>query len=474
LQLLKQVIALRKYFYLVLVACAWLIVITGETGCANIVPPTGGPRDTLPPLLISATPRDSTLRFSGNRVTFTFNEYVDVQSASENLIVSPTPKIQPAVEFRLRTVTVRLKDTLEANTTYSLNFGDAIRDINENNILKNFTYVFSTGTYLDNRQFSGSVILAETGKVDSTLTVMLHLSGDDSAVVKERPRYYTRLNGQGKFTFRNLPAGRFFLYALKDESNTRRYDSRAQLFAFASEPIQITDSVASQTLYAYAEPEERPRTGTRATAGRNAADKRLTFSTNLESNRQDLLDSLELKFPTPLKKFDSSGIVLTDINFKVFPGVNFAPDSLFQKYSIAFNWIPDSTYNLILAKGFAEDSLGKSLLKADTITFKAKKTTDYGNVRLRFPDLDLSRHPVLQFTQNDAVKQSAALTAKEFRQQLFKPGDYYLRILYDDNQNGIWDPGSFFGVKRQPEIVQAFEKKVTVKANWDNDEVFRQ
>src|SRR5687767_3180884 len=150
-----------------------LISVTSGPGCANVIPPQGGPRDSIPPLLIRANPGDSSRNFTGNRISFSFDEFVDVMNVQENLIVSPIPKINPSVEYRLNTVTVRFREPLEPNTTYSLNFGNAIRDINENNILKQFTYIFSTGQYIDSLQLKGKVFLAESGKpADSTLIVM--------------------------------------------------------------------------------------------------------------------------------------------------------------------------------------------------------------------------------------------------------------------------------------------------------------
>src|SRR4051812_44253647 len=99
-----------------------------SSGCANIIPPTGGPRDTLPPLLLQSNPKDSMVNFKETnkekRISLYFDEYVEVQNYQENLIVSPTLKNTPVVEGKLHTVTIRIKDTLEANTTYSLNFGN--------------------------------------------------------------------------------------------------------------------------------------------------------------------------------------------------------------------------------------------------------------------------------------------------------------------------------------------------------------
>src|ERR1044071_5786669 len=146
-------------FFLLILFILKIEVLT--TGCANIIPPSGGPRDSLPPVLIKATPVDSARNFTGNRITFTFDEFVDLQNVYQNLIVSPIPKSLPDVEQKLKTITVRLKDTLEPNTTYSLNFGNAIKDYNEGNVLKNFTYIFSTGNTIDSLELKGKVILAE-------------------------------------------------------------------------------------------------------------------------------------------------------------------------------------------------------------------------------------------------------------------------------------------------------------------------
>src|ERR1700730_13372192 len=244
----------KRFPYLLLIFLIPKILVL--SGCANMIPPSGGPRDSIPPVLLNASPVDSTRNFSGSKIIFTFNEFVELNNIQENLIVSPVPAIQPIVESHLRTITVRIKDTLQPNTTYSLNFGKAIRDINEGNELKNFTYVFSTGNYFDSLELTGKVIVAETGKPDSTLIVLLHRSLDDSAIVNERPRYFTKVDSNGNYHFKNLPPGTFRLYALKDEGGSKRYQSKKQLFGFADQPIQISRSNPAVTLYAYNEPEE--------------------------------------------------------------------------------------------------------------------------------------------------------------------------------------------------------------------------
>ncbi|RYG31659.1 MAG: hypothetical protein EOO01_35145, partial [Chitinophagaceae bacterium] len=185
-------------------------IISGP-GCANIVPPQGGLKDTLPPEITRVSPRDSTKLFTGDRINFVFNEYIDLDNVQQNLIMSPLPASTPNVSRKLNTMTVKLRDTLEPNTTYAINFGNAIKDVNEGNVMKNYTYIFTTGQYFDSLQFAGKVILAETGEIDTTLTIMLHRSADDSALFKEKPRYVTKTDNTGSFRFRNLPGGTYYV-----------------------------------------------------------------------------------------------------------------------------------------------------------------------------------------------------------------------------------------------------------------------
>jgi len=255
-----------------------------QTSCANIIPPEGGVRDSIPPLLLKASPPDSSSNFYEKKITLTFDEYIQLQNPIQELIMSPVPKEEPEIESKLRTLIIRLKDSLEANTTHTLNFGNAIRDINEGNIARNFIYIFSTGRTFDSLTLSGKVKLAVNGKVDTTLVVMLHKNGDDSAVVNEKPRYLTRLDSSGNFKFRNLPWGTFYIYALQDQGNSHRYQSEKQLFAFADSSVTLQNNNKPVLLYAYAEQSSsaapvssRPQLTTRPKPGGNNSETRLNF-----------------------------------------------------------------------------------------------------------------------------------------------------------------------------------------------------
>src|SRR5690349_7165905 len=252
--MIKNTIATILLFSFIMLCIAGL-----STSCANIIPPTGGPRDSLPPILLNATPKDSTLSFKNNRVTLSFDEYVTVDNPTENVVVWPNPKIQPEITSRLREVTIKLKDTLEPNTTYTINFGRSLKDVNEGNADTGFRYVFSTGTKLDNNRLSGKVVLAQTGKTDSTLVVVLQQNLDDTAITKNPPRYFTKLDGKGNFSFYNLPSDSFNVFAVPNDYS-KRYDDSTKLFAFLEHPVYLHDSAGKVNLYAYAEvkAEEKP------------------------------------------------------------------------------------------------------------------------------------------------------------------------------------------------------------------------
>lgn len=441
-----------------------------ETGCANIVPPEGGLRDTLPPTLVKSTPANETRNFNTDRITFIFDEYVDLENYQQNVIVSPLPVNMPTMTRKLNTITIKLRDSVESNTTYSFNFGNSIKDINEGNIFRDFVYSFSTGSYIDSMEFSGRVILAENGQTDSTLAVMLYRDMDDSAVINKRPRFVTRVNSSGYFKFRNLAPGTFRVYALKDEGSYR-YLSTKQLFAFADSPVQIGPNTDSVTLYAYVADTSGQRTaGPPAARGNKPGDRRLKFQANLSADKQELTNKLTLTFDIKLRDFDSTKLHLTtDSTFIPVTNYSWTLDSARRVLTLNNQWKENTRYNLILEKEFATDTLGQQLLKSDTLEFSTKSKTDYGDIRIRFRNLDLSKNPVLQFVQGDQLKYSFPLTGEQFSQTLLEPGDYGLRILFDNNKNGKWDPGIFFGKHQQPEIVKPVARKTTtIKAGLDS------
>jgi len=456
---------LVHFLYTILFFSVIYGLAVSNAGCAQIGMPTGGPKDSIPPRLVSASPKLNSTNVTGNKITLTFNEYIDLKEIQSNVLISPFPKKNPAIDFKLKTVTVKLKDSLLPNTTYSINFGNAIVDNNEGNPFKDFTYVFSTGNNLDSLMFSGKVLIAETGRVDSTLMAFLYRNADDSAVQKRKPDYMTKINGDGSFHFKNLPAGKFNIYALKDGDGGKTYNSKKELFAFADSAIIISENTEPVLLYASALEKESRAAPTAKPAG---PDKKLKYNLITGSPFQDLLNPFELDFNKPLKKFDPSKIILTDTNYKPIPATTWSIDSSRTKIFLTNKWQEDMQYRLILDSTAISDSTDKSIAKTDTLRFLTKKEADYGNVVLRFSNLDLAKRPVLQFILGEEVKESYSLSSAEWSKKLMLPGEYEIRILFDDNNNGKWDHGDY-SKKLQPEKAISLTQKLGVRANWDNE-----
>ena len=463
-----------KRFLVLFLVCFAFTRTPFITGCANIVPPTGGPRDSLPPALVNSTPVNHALHMSTNTIVLNFNEYLDLKELRNNLIVSPVPKQMPTVTSHLKTITITIKDTLQPNTTYALDFGNSIVDVNEGNILRNFNYVFSTGTYIDSLSYSGKVIMANTGKPDSTLIALLHIKLDDSAVANEKPRYITRLDSSGNFSFKHIRPATYALYAMKDEAGTHEYSSKFQVFAFADSPVNLTQNTAPLLLYAYSDtsdtkkPKKTPTVPVPKKQDKEKI-KRLGISGNIAGGQLDLHNQLELSFVTPIRNFDSSKIRFTTDSFQNIKAYHMVLDSTKKKLTLFYAWKENTGYRVIIQKDFAEDTLGETLLKIDTIGFRTKKESEYGNLRLRFRNLDLSLHPVLLFIVSEKIILSYPVgKSLRYNNKLFNPGEYEIRILYDTNQNGVWDPGDFWK-HRQPEIIVPMRKNITVRPDWDNE-----
>ena len=242
-------ISLRYLLFL----SAFLIFSCAKRG--NI---TGGLPDTLAPVLRESVPKNYKTNFTGNEIKLYFDEYVKLKDVNKQLIVSPpmntAPNVTPTNASKY--ISIKIKDTLEPNTTYSLNFGQSIQDNNEGNILPQFKYIFSTGTYIDSLSISGTIQDALEAKSDNFVTVMLYEMNEtfnDSTIYKEKPRYVTNtLDSATTFKIENIKAGKYQLIALKDNNNFV-YNPGKDKIAFHKEPIVIGANNESYNLKLFKE-----------------------------------------------------------------------------------------------------------------------------------------------------------------------------------------------------------------------------
>ena len=210
--------------------------------CAKVSSPTGGPKDREPPVIIKSIPLTGTKNFSGKEIVITFDEYVVLDKINEKFMVSPPMKKKPGVFVRGKNVHVEFEDNLKDSTTYTFYFQDAIRDLNEGNIIDNYQFVFSTGPVIDSLSVTGNVYNAFNLEAPANTLVLLHERMADSAVKKQIPDYITRVEKNGEFRIDNVRKGKYRIYALKDLDNSKNFNLREEEFAFMTEPVEINPS----------------------------------------------------------------------------------------------------------------------------------------------------------------------------------------------------------------------------------------
>ena len=229
---------------LVCVLALWVVA-----SCASMGRPQGGARDEAPPVYVRSNPPQGTLNFKGDRVEAFFDENIQLDDAFNKVIVSPTQKIAPVVRSLGRRVTVELRDTLQPNTTYTIDFADAIQDLNEGNVLDGFALDFSTGDSIDTLRLSGIVLEARTLEPAQSMTVGIFREPADTAIATLPFERIARTNQLGQFTVRNLKAGNYAVYAINDINRDNRWD-RTEDIAFLGrlvspsvEAITVTDTI---------------------------------------------------------------------------------------------------------------------------------------------------------------------------------------------------------------------------------------
>lgn len=242
---------LKHNFYLVL-----FIFLLLMSNCAKRGRPTGGLKDSIPPLLVHAIPEQNTLNFNTDKIKFLFDEYVKLKDVNKKLVISPplntSPIITP-VGTASKVITIKLTDTLKPSTTYTFNFGNSVEDNNEGNKLAQFKYVFSTGKYIDSLKLSGMVSDALNDKSLKNIAVMLYPKDstfNDSVIFKQKPLYVTNTLDSTLFNFTNLKAGNYLLIAIKQKSNNYIYNPKQDQIAFEKEIVTLpTDSTFSLALF---------------------------------------------------------------------------------------------------------------------------------------------------------------------------------------------------------------------------------
>lgn len=432
--------------------------------CANPVTPEGGPKDVTPPKATDCDPPALTTHFHKKDIRITFNKYIQLKDQHNQINIAPP--LLPHTDIRLRgkSIFIKLADTLKSNTTYSINFGEAISDLTENNILHDFTYTFSTGSYIDSLSLSGRILNAFDQVPQKDVIAMLYINENDTLPLDSlpfhvKPYYMAKTNENGDFIFRNLRDVPFLLFALKDMNGD-------YIFNLPNEKIAFCDSLVKGIYVKPPSPE---------TLKKDSAAKRDTllhkkdtsvikkqttpgYTLNLfeESDsiqkilKADMINEDQVgiyyRFPTIKPEFIPMNI--PDIPGWMIPEFNVTRDSVFLWLK---NTGKDSLYLRLVDKGKTLDTARINLLKKSL----KKKKTDKGTASLvklklstNMPDGRLN-----QFKRDPVIIFSYPLS-----------GQNLIRILLVDGKDTI-NPKLAF--------TDSVKRKLRVSYKWKEDRPYR-
>jgi len=504
--------------------------------CAKRGSITGGLQDTLPPVVKENFPRNGTVNFKGDEIRITFDEYVKLKDVNKQLIISPpmtdAPLISPSTASKQ--IKIKIKDELQPNTTYSLNFGQSIQDNNEGNALNQYKYIFSTGTYIDSLFLEGTIKDAYELKTDDFVSVLLYEANEkfnDSTIYLEKPRYVTNTLDTGTtFKLENLKAGDYYLIAIKDMNNNLKFDPKNEKIAFYPEKITLPDpaiyelelfketrqisaknpSQASGNRYFLPVEGDKTKIEVELSNFENKVDVHITnfpdkdsvqvwfpkqkadslqFTVSSSQYKKDFVvthknqkvdtlsfsavksgtlhfrETFGIKSSTPQKTFDISKMKMINQDSL---DVEFKPryDDFEQTLWIDFEKDENQKYTFFILPSGIEDIFES---KNDTLTYKfnTRSYTDYGNLRLNLNNV--KSFPVLVELTDDKGKILASeyTTSENFVDfRNLQPSLFYVRIIYDTNQNKKWDAGNYFK-REQSEESFYFPSSIDVRANWD-------
>ncbi|MBC8172557.1 MAG: Ig-like domain-containing protein [Chitinophagales bacterium] len=229
------------------------ILLSFACGCANIVTPSGGEKDETPPVIDTIFPPNNSLFFNAREIEIHFKEYFQATDIFNQLVISPPLAESPDIKVKGKKLILKFNSSLRDSTTYTINFGESIKDITEGNVLENFTYVFSTGSYIDSLQISGQMADAFTGVNIEKGYAVLYPVTNDSSFLKEKPYYFAKTDKGGNFQIHNIKEGTYNLYGIEDQNFNFFYDLPNERIAFLDSALVIDSTINNIKLNIFSE-----------------------------------------------------------------------------------------------------------------------------------------------------------------------------------------------------------------------------
>lgn len=508
-----------------------IISVSLLAGCASPKPITGGPADTAPPEIIAeeSTPNQQ-VNFNEDEIVLTFNEWVSLMDVYNQLVISPPMPDEPEIKQKGKSVIIELPDSLRESTTYTINFGSAIADRNEGNVLDNYVFVFSTGPDLDSIRLSGTVIDAVALKPADGVWVMLYTTGEDSAVYKRKPDYVARSNKEGKWSMSFLPAATFMVAALKDENVNFLYDQEAEYFGWLDEPVYtgavtgelppiyifprekrtivkevihvvpgwmkivvdaplpkpipdllpaIDDAVTlwdGDTLHVWYAPDKNysgyvllDNDSTLVKASTQTSMQTRPVSIRMVSGRLKPGGEAIFALNTPVVSIDTN-LVRLQVDSTSFIPVQIERDSDdIRRFLIRAPWMTEKRNPLIFYPGAVTDIWGRvnDTVRHSVIVSSAEQ---FGDLFMTIDGLDSTKQYILRLKEGEQIIDTFVVEEKSMTRLVkmgLLPAKYTIEVIEDLNRNGVWDTGNY-DRRRQPEKKLIFNPE-NLRAGWEQE-----
>ncbi len=221
-----------------------IIIVVLFQSCASRLPPTGGPRDEDPPILVYASPENNTLNFKGQVVELVFDEDIQVRNLIQEMLITPTYLGEIDYKLNKESVVIEFEEPFADSTTYTLNFRESIVDLHEGNPAEDLRIAFSTWDFLDSMEMHGSITDILTGNPAGNFTVGIYKAADTLSPINGIPQYITKSRKDGTYSFYNIKADQYRIYAFDDKNNNLMIDYKKESYGFLKDTINL-DTIKS-------------------------------------------------------------------------------------------------------------------------------------------------------------------------------------------------------------------------------------
>lgn len=231
------------------------------SSCAQIVAPTGGERDKTPPKIVASNPQNKSTNFNKKEIAIHFDEWVlPLTNPKSQVIISPTLEPFPKIDIMRNDLTIKFKEAaLQPNTTYSIFFGDNLKDNNEGNVLPNYKYIFSTGDFIDSLSVKGKITTTD-GKIPDNSYLLLYKDPSDSAFTSKKPFYISKIGTDGSFNVENVKEADYKIYAISDKNGNYYYDLPTEQIGFDTTFHHITGNLDTLSFLLFQPEDDKFRT----------------------------------------------------------------------------------------------------------------------------------------------------------------------------------------------------------------------